>query len=802
MANFKNIIGSGFPEYVNNQLKKRSEILNTANRSNNILQYLTNRNVWFRLSSSVDVGGSKELARNNVLQGGTLNKNGTIKKGFNETYKKGTDDDLGFKPMPGITNISIGTGGKWQTLMQADIEFVCYDLEQLDIMTKLYMSLGYTVFLEWGHSNYFTTNNSVEKFEVNASAISNFFNLNNKDELLKRATKERDNKDGNYECMLGTVYNFDWTANNDGSYNCKIQVMGAGGLVESLKINTSSGVNFNNLIDDEDTNADFASDLENILTTLKKFFEDNSGIVQKSTTSFQAGTGTVTVDTVEGLFKEIPLSQEGTIIENNRERTTTYSALLNQIYEFTSYPGPQFGRSIGRTSSSLGNNNINKGNAHQVLSGIGTASSIKPSLYHGYISNTVIDNDKTYFQTYITLGHLFTLIQHIGIFTENSGNVAKPVVYLDYNPDNTIIKVNKLQGSIDPSKCLIPFNQKFDDFFNPIKENFPSKFNQSYSLKKGVIPSFEGKLFNVLVNLDFIIDSLKGLSQGSDDKEVNLLDFITKILDGINVSLGKINSFRPFYDKDSNCLRIIDEHVLPDSKENKIITIPNLGTKSIVYDYSFNTKITPKFASQLIIGAQASGKDVKEFSSEVLSYQYLNIGTKDRFATIKKPSINPKIDLPVEKSALKPFFRLFQLLTRIYSFDNVRKSSIDSLTTLFNDILNRNTKIPKYNPYDNFGTRTKRLLLGITPSPLLKNENDEATEDKFVTPTLILPIEYSIKIDGISGILPYNLFRIPDNRLPKKYRGKIDFAVFSINHEIESNKWYTILRGIAVPRNK
>jgi hypothetical protein len=26
----------------------------------------------------------------------------TIKKGFNETYKKGTDDDLGFKPMPGI----------------------------------------------------------------------------------------------------------------------------------------------------------------------------------------------------------------------------------------------------------------------------------------------------------------------------------------------------------------------------------------------------------------------------------------------------------------------------------------------------------------------------------------------------------------------------------------------------------------------------------------------------------------------------------------------------------------------------
>ncbi len=801
MANFKNIVGSGFPTYVTDQINKRAEILNTPNRSNNILQYLTNRNVWFRLSSSVNVGGSSALARNNVLQGGTLNKNRTIKKGFNETYKKGTDDDLGFKPMPGITNISIGTGGKWQTLMQADIEFVCYDLEQLDTMTKLYMSLGYTVFLEWGHSNYFTTNNNVEKFETNSSTITNFFNFSDKDKLLKQATKERDNKDGNYECMLGTVYNFDWTANNDGSYNCKIQVMGAGGIVESLKINTSSGVNFNNLIDDEDTNADFASDLENVLTTLKKFFEDNSGIVQKSTTSFQAGTGTVTVDTVEGLFKEIPLSQEGTIIINNNETLTTYGALLNRIYGFTSYLGPQFGGNIGRTSAPLGNNNINKGNAHQVLSGIGNAPAIKPSLYNGYISNTVIDNDKTYFQTYITLGHLFTLIQHLGIFTENSGNVTKPIIYLDYNPDNTIIKVNNIQGSIDPSKCLIPYNKNLDDFFEPVKKYFQSKFQPLNSIKNKEVPEFGGKLFNVLVNLDFIIDSLKGLSQGSDDKEVNLLDFITKILDGINISLGKINSFRPFYDKDSNCLRIIDEHVLPDSKENNIITIPNFGTKSIVYDYSFNTKITPKFASQIVIAAQAGGQDLRNFSSEVLSYQYLNIGTEDRFSTVKNPSINPNIKLPVEKSELKPFFKLFQLFTRIYGFDNIKKSSINSLTNLYNDILNRNTKIPKYNPYDTFGARTKRLLLGM-PIPNIPESETEEENDILVNPTLIMPIEYSIKIDGISGVLPYNIFRIPNSRLPKKYRGKIDFAVFSINHEIENNRWYTILRGIAVPRNK
>jgi len=248
-SNFKNIVGTGFPEYVNDQIKKRGEKLNTTNRSNSILEFLTNRNVWFRLSSGVDVNNDSSLAKNNVLQGGTLNTNQNIRGGFNETYSKGTNDDLGFKPMPGITNVSIGTGGKWQTLMQADIEFICYDLDQLDRMTKLYMSLGCNVFLEWGHSNYFRKDDT---FETNPSSID-FFEYKDRDKLLKETTNKRQSSQGNYECLLGKVYNFDWSANNDGSYNCKIQVMGSGGIVESLKINTASNVNFDIFLTEEDT---------------------------------------------------------------------------------------------------------------------------------------------------------------------------------------------------------------------------------------------------------------------------------------------------------------------------------------------------------------------------------------------------------------------------------------------------------------------------------------------------------------------------------------------------------------------
>ena len=58
-----------------------------------------------------------------------------------------------------------------------------------------------------------------------------------------------------------------------------------------------------------------------------------------------------------------------------------------------------------------------------------------------------------------------------------------------------------------------------------------------------------------------------------------------------------------------------------------------------------------------------------------------------------------------------------------------------------------------------------------------------------------MPIELSITLDGISGILPYNAFLLPNNRLPSRYKDNIAFIVFSINHIFENNQWLTQLRG-------
>lgn len=811
MSDYKNIVGTPFAPFLKKQLDVRGEKISSNTRDNTTLQYLTNRNAWVRLSSGAntktDNGYSNDLAKEYVLQGGAISmnyvkdgdnkekyKSTDLRKGFNETYTQGATDNLGFKPMPGIVGVSVGTGGKWQTLMQANIEIIAYDLDQLDTIQKLYMSLGCTVFLEWGHTNYFKNDGT---FENNPRALY-FFQTQNKEELLRWSTKRRKEQDGNYECIVGTVYNFDWSANPDGSYNCKIKVMGPGGMVESLRINTTTNIDFNIFDKDNDTKK-YTSVLSNALGTIKSYLE-KSGVAEEveSRRNF-------------GVIDNSNFSAKNNKIKNSKDEPLSYADILNGIYSKAQYKGPQF---IGDNEDDLKidfgkNDSLKFGNAWQFQSGYETANNLTPidiSLYHGYTAVTSVnDEDKTKL-SYITLGHLMTLIQHLGIFISgkknDQGKVSnrKPAIYLDYNPENTVISTGVLEASIDPAKCMVPYKVNRMDasettraslkkYFYPLdieskttrswltttegndKKNFliqksaqdkGSKIKENQINKTYPDSSFQGKLFNVLVNLDFAIKTLEDQSNNSEDKSVNLIEYINAILDGINISLGKVNSFRTFFDDSSHCIRIVDENIVDrDALKKNIYEIKPFGTQSIAYDYGFSSKVSPKLASQIVISTQQGG-GISNFPEDVLSYQKLNADIEDRFAQAKEPSIVPQDNKdeedPQDKKSLQTLF------DHIYNVYNLRNdldlNSISNLVTTYSDLQSRNNK---------FWSKTAG--------------------------TVLIPLEYNLTIDGISGILPYTAFKVPNNRLPKKYKDRVGFAVFSINHEFSNNQWTTKLRG-------
>jgi putative lipoic acid-binding regulatory protein len=56
--------------------------------------------------------------------------------------------------MPGITQASIKTETRG-SLKTATINIIAHNKEQFDIIDVLYMSLGYSILLEWGNSSYF-----------------------------------------------------------------------------------------------------------------------------------------------------------------------------------------------------------------------------------------------------------------------------------------------------------------------------------------------------------------------------------------------------------------------------------------------------------------------------------------------------------------------------------------------------------------------------------------------------------------------------------------------------------------------
>lgn len=75
-------------------------------------------------------------------------------------------------------------------------------------------------------------------------------------------------------------------------------------------------------------------------------------------------------------------------------------------------------------------------------------------------------------------------------------------------------------------------------------------------------------------------------------------------------------------------------------------------------------------------------------------------------------------------------------------------------------------------------------------------ENNEQQYDA----SIIIPLDFSLEMDGISGIIPNSAFEIPTNILPKMYltkkgESRIAFILHTVDHNFNNNKWTTKITG-------
>lgn len=230
-------------------LKQRSDILSKKQYTTEEITYLNSTTAWVRLYSSVDVESldsetgaesyTSELAKQFQLLGGTLYED-TLRKGFitGDGQEKSSYDFsnvFGYVPMPGISSFQVQSRNTFGTLRAATIEFKVNSIEQLTNLEQLYLRPGFTCLIEWGHSNFIDTEGNISSFTNGIG--SKFFDYGGKDavnNLQKDIDTIKNNSNFNYDAMFGFIKNFEWAYAENGEYDCRIDVISKGELVESL----------------------------------------------------------------------------------------------------------------------------------------------------------------------------------------------------------------------------------------------------------------------------------------------------------------------------------------------------------------------------------------------------------------------------------------------------------------------------------------------------------------------------------------------------------------------------------------
>jgi hypothetical protein len=226
MASSK-VIGGPFDAKVLKQLEVRSNLMSKPNRDDNTLRYLASRTGWVKMTSSVRVNGTDNLANKYVLIGGTYGRTG------DKTYSN-FPNGKGFRPMPGITGVDIKSINKFGLLKEATITYNCWDVGQLQELEMLFMRPGFSVLLEWGHSVYYTTD---QNFVSVPQTITSFLTPGTtKEKLYKEIETLKEQSGYNYDAIYGFIKNFSWSFRADGGYDCVTSLTSIGEIIESLQI--------------------------------------------------------------------------------------------------------------------------------------------------------------------------------------------------------------------------------------------------------------------------------------------------------------------------------------------------------------------------------------------------------------------------------------------------------------------------------------------------------------------------------------------------------------------------------------
>lgn len=757
------VIGGKLDSTVIAQLAVRKNILKkTSGRTSDELLYLNSNTGWVRLTSSVDVetptpqGATKEysnvLAKGNILFAGTSSST-SMRGGYGGTNSSYTlSNTLGERPMPGITDVVISSQNTFGTLRIGTVKFTVNSIEQLDSMEALFMRPGFSALLEWGHTLYYENDNT--KLQKNPEVIDGFLTGTSRAEIDKKIVQKKIDTSNNYDGMYGIIKNFVWSMNTTGGYDCSVDIISVGEILESIKIDISPSTMF---------------------TT------DPFELTQE-----QPGTE----NTPEADAKAETFSAD--------LKATALHAYLNIIkYAGTS----KFYKEDGEISLELANEKLIAAHNHlkryipsfytkilKTLLQSGVKFEVPAIKLEGEVAETFGS-----WSSYISIGHLLAVINESFLLKDGNGLIFK---FFTGNKDTVKTPFLTFDGHIalDPQIAVLPKPKQDINYIvgegglekqvNKTSWDDVLRYNITNLTNNSLIHGQFDDILGIYLNIDYILKCLDATIDTENPSNKSLRDFINKLLRGLQTTIGDVNDFDLHFEEDTSTYYIVDRKLTPDEDKLKGSKFELIGLNSTVENLSLTSKLTSSITTMMAVSAQATSSDIGE---DTLALQKWQEGLMDRHSKSKQISQ----ETADEASCLTEG----ELKVQIENQEKARKKIIAAEQ----DWANVKTVVNKLNTDFNTGTLNynNSELQGAKSSfkNLMVKLLEFNTKRKKASPAGLIPLELNLTIHGLGGVKIGQAFTVSEELLPLRYRGNVGFLITGIDHKISSNKWNTNIKA-------
>ena len=616
--NSKSIIGGSLNPKVLDQLSARKAVIKKRNdRTTDDILYLNSTTGWVKMTSAVDVyteddinGNpvySNDTSKKNVLLGGTQNS-GSIQGGiFNDTdnaYKK--SDMLGYRPMAGITGFKVNSKNTFGTLRVATVDFKANSIEQLDDLEQLFLRPGFSVLLEWGHSLYLDNKGSLQK---TIKTFPDFFTGQSSEGIYNKIKELQESSNYNYDAMYGFIKNFAWSYNLDGGYDCKVDLVSRGELIESLDILVPplSSTDDPKEIDDSYTPEKWTTSLHLMLYIINEMQPLLFGRDSQNSDEFNEAFKQTKLS--EGIYNTLKTNLE---ISGRKFKVKNVSFLKNK------------------------------------------------------------DSKDTTWSKYIQLGVLLELINTVFLLDDNRGikivkfNTGGIKIPLLPSNKNTPFFTFTQHFAIDPFICILP--KQGTHSLPSVNPNQTTKFGYNIAMENAELKGGESEILNIYLNVDYILDCWQSTSEGSDK---NVVTFVKSILNGMNETLGYINDLDIHYEEEETTYYIVDRKVTPSKEDLANSNIDLVGLNSMLENLSFTSKVSANISSMIAIAAQASstnaGLDILNMQTWGAGLQDRHLATK---SIGKKTNNEDKDEEEIKSIDIKKFIKWLKIVNSSNTIPN------------------------------------------------------------------------------------------------------------------------------------